>query len=85
MEKMAQAEYVDPQEIIDAYGPDAPVAFANGMQMTLGQALDAERLLCPADMAARQDPRRRIGYLANILAAGGSRLPEDEQCLPPAE
>jgi hypothetical protein len=85
MEKMTQGEYVDPQDFIDAYGPDAPVAFANGMQMTLRQALDAERLLCPADVTARQDPRRRIGYLANILAAGGSLLPEDEQYLPPVE
>jgi hypothetical protein len=85
MEDMAQGEYVDPQEFIDAYRPDTPVAFTNGMRMTLGQALEAERLLCPADETARQDPRRRIGYLANILAAGGSLLPEDEQYLPPAE
>jgi hypothetical protein len=82
---MAQGEYIDPQEFIDAYGPAAPVAFANGMQMTLGQALSAERLLCPADTATRQDPRRRIGYLASMLAAGGSLRTEDEQYLPPKE
>lgn len=85
MKQMVHGEYEDPQDFIDAYGLDAPVAFANGMQMTLGQALDAERLLCPADATVRQDPSRRLGYLANILAAGGSLLPEDEHYLPPAE
>lgn len=78
-------EYVDPEEFIGAYGPDAPVAFANDMQMTLGQALEAERLLCPADTVDRQDPRKRIGYIATMLEAGGSLRPEDEQYLPPAE
>lgn len=82
---MAQGEYADPEEFIDAYGTDAPVAFANGMQMTLGQALDAERLLCPADTVDRQDPIKRLGYLASMLAAGGSLRPEDERYLPPAE
>lgn len=85
IKEMTQGEFVDPQEFIDAYGPDAPVAFANGMQMSLGQALDAERLLCPADAVTRQDPRRRIGYLASMLAAGGSLRPEDEQYLPPVD
>lgn len=76
---MAEGENLDPQAFIDTYGLDAQVAFTNGMQMTLGQALEAERILCPADVTARQDPRRRIGYLANMLAAGGSLRPEDEQ------
>ena len=71
----------DPQAFIDAYGADAKVVVGNGRPLTLGQALEAERLLCPADVTARQDPERRLGYLANMLAAGGSLRPEDAHLL----
>lgn len=76
---------LDPQAFIDTYDPATSVAFENGMRMTLGQALLAEQLLCPADIAARQDPRKRIGYFASMLAAGGSLRPDDEHYLPPTE
>ena len=80
---MTHGEAPDPQAFIDSYGPAAPVAFGNGLQTTLGQALEAESLLCPADAATRQDPLRRIGYLANMLAAADSLRPEDAHYLEP--
>lgn len=79
------AERNDIQEseaFIDAYSAGDPVVVGGGMAMTLGQALEAERLLCPADVAVRQDPARRIAYLASILAAAGSLRPEHEEFLP---
>jgi hypothetical protein len=71
----------DPQDFISTYGTDAAVLVGNGMQMTLGQALEAERLFCPADAATRQDPLKRLSYLAGMLAAAGSLRPEDEYLL----
>jgi hypothetical protein len=82
---MAHGETPDPQAFIDVYGPDAQVGFDNGMSMKLGQALDMERSFCPADQVNRQDPAKRIRYLAKILAAGGSLRPEDSQYLPKPE
>lgn len=76
-----EREAIDPQDFIEAYGPDAAVMVGGGMEMTLGQALQAERLLCPADSTNRQDPAKRVGYLARILAAGGSLREEDQHLL----
>ena len=78
-------EIPDPQAFIDSYGPDAQVVVGNGMEMSLEQALKAEALLCPADAITRQDPRKRIGYIANMLAAAGSLREEDAHHLPVAE
>jgi hypothetical protein len=75
---MGSVEIPDPQTFIDSYGPDAVVVAGNVTKMTLGQALEFERLLCPADATERQDPAKRVGYLANMLAAGGSLRPADE-------
>ena len=75
-------EVPDPQALIEAYGLDARVVVGSGdLAMTLGQALLAESLLCPANPTERQDPRRRLSYLAGMLAAGGSLRPEDEHLL----
>ncbi len=76
-----EGEITDPQALIAAYGPDAPVRSPNGVAMTLGQVLAAEALLCPADVATRQDPVKRVGYLARMLAAGESLRPEDHHLL----
>jgi hypothetical protein len=76
------AEMPDAQRFMEMYRPDDRVRFEDtGAEMTLGQALQLEALLCTADTDARQDPLRRIGYLARILAAGGSLLPEHEHLL----
>ena len=74
-------EIPDPQQFIDSYGPDADIAFDNGMRMTLGQALEAERVLCQADPSARQEPAKRLGWLAARLAAADSLRPEDAHLL----
>ncbi len=75
-------ENSDPQVLIDRYGLDTPVVVGEkNMKISLGQALDMERMFCPADVSKREDPSRRIGYLATILAAGGSLLPEDHHLL----
>lgn len=78
---MGSAEIPDPQTFIDSYGLNAAVVAGKGIEMTLGQALEFERMLCPAGTTARQDPVKRVGYLANMLAAGGSLRPEDEHYL----
>lgn len=78
---MGYAEIPDSQAFIDSYGADAEVVAGKGVRMTLGQALEFERMLCPADTAKRQDPVKRVGYLANMLAAGGSLRLEDEHYL----
>jgi hypothetical protein len=76
----------DPQAFIDSYGPDAAVAFeATGLRTTLGQALAVEAMLCTAEPSRRQDPARRIGYLANILAAADSLRDEDRDLIPQSE
>lgn len=71
----------DPQEFIDAYGPDAPVVVGEGMEMSLGQALQAEKLLCPKEKTDREDPVKRLGYLASMLHAGGSLRSEHQYLL----
>ena len=68
---------LDPQTFVDFYGQDAPVV-AGKMKITLGQALEAEKMFCPADEEARQDPQKRLAYLAGMLAAAGSLSPEHE-------
>ncbi|CAN5418699.1 hypothetical protein BH09PAT4_BH09PAT4_02500 [soil metagenome] len=73
-------EILDPEAFIDSYGDTAPVALGE-TTMTLGQALEAERLFCPADATKRQDPDRRVRYLARILASAGTLRPEDEHLL----
>jgi hypothetical protein len=75
-------ETPDPQLFIDSYGLDAPVKVGNGMQISLGQALDAERLLCPADPEKREDPIKRIGYIASMLGEAGTLRPEHQHLIP---
>lgn len=70
-------EVLTPDAMVEQYGEAAPVAI-NGRAMTLGQALRMEAMFCPADAIARQDPIRRLGYLARMLNDGGSLLPEHE-------
>lgn len=74
-------ETLDPQIFIDGYGPDAPVIVGSDMRITLGQALAAEAFLCPADAATRENPERRVQYVAGILAAAGTLRPEDAHLL----
>ena len=71
-------EILHPDEFLASYSLDVLVKVGNGMDMTLGQALEAERLFCPADIAKRQDVQSRVTYLAGMLAAAGSLLPEHE-------
>jgi hypothetical protein len=80
-----EAARLDPQDFIDAYPQDTRVAFGNGMSMTLEQALQAEQMFCSAETADRQDPEKRVGYLATMLAASDSLLPEHEHYLPTPE
>lgn len=72
---------LDPQALVDIYGVSAPVRVGDGIDMTLGQALDAEQLFCPAEASTRQDPTKRLGYLANMLAAAGTLKPEHEHLI----
>jgi hypothetical protein len=76
MNEYMATEKLDPQTFIDSYGLDAKVLVGEGMSISLGQALEAERLLCPAETNDRQDPVKRIGYLATMLGAAGSLRPE---------
>jgi enhancing lycopene biosynthesis protein 2 len=64
-------ENPNPEELVDIYGVDAAVTIGN-REMTLNQALLAEQLLCPADAAVRQDPEKRVKYLASMLVASGT-------------
>ena len=73
-------ELPDPQEFVSKYGDQAQVVIGD-RSMTLGQALAAESLLCPADAATRQKPEQRLGYIATMLARGGSLSPEDAYLL----
>ncbi len=82
---MTQGDILDPQEFIDSYGPEAAVIVGGDRETTLGQALAMEQLLCPADSTTRQDPQKRIGFVANMLASAGSLRPEDERYLPSQE
>jgi hypothetical protein len=72
---------LDPQTFIESYGVTAEVMVGQGMRMTLGQALEAEQLFCPADKISRQDPDRRVRYLAHILGAAGTLRQEDAHLL----
>jgi hypothetical protein len=74
---------VDPQELIDYYGPDARVVagWGEGMATELGQALAAEEMFCKATDENRLDPLKRARYLAGILARGGSLDPVHEYLL----
>jgi len=70
-----------PDDFIASYGPEALVSL-NGQQMTLGQALQFEAMFCPADQSRRQDPSKRIAYLAQILASAESLRPEHDYLIP---
>jgi len=72
----------DPNSFVAYYGPTAVVK-VGGKAMALGQALQMEALLCPADTTRRQDPQLRIGYLARMLYDGGSLQPAHQRLLPP--
>lgn len=61
-----------PEEFITSYGLDAPVAFDNGMETTLGQALELEAMFCEASDDKRMDPQKRLRYLAQRLGAAGT-------------
>ncbi len=75
------------QAFLNMYSPETPVMVGreNPKPMTLGKALDREAMYCVADDSVREDPTRRLGYLAGILAGGGSLLPEHELFLAQAE
>ena len=75
------AEHLTPESFVESYGPDAAVLVGKDMQITLGQALLAEQAFCPADSDKRQDPAKRLQYLAGMLAAAGSLRPEDQHLL----
>ncbi|MGH7195743.1 MAG: hypothetical protein ACREGA_03095 [Candidatus Saccharimonadales bacterium] len=79
---MGAPEILDPQDFIKAYGFDAPVVLGEpGRAMSLGQALQFEAMFCTADASDRRDPAKRVGYLARILADGGSLREEDEHLI----
>jgi len=73
-------ELPDPEEFVSWYGDEALVKIGD-RTMTLGQALAAESLFCPADAATRQEPEQRLGYLASMLAAAGTLDPQDSYLL----
>ncbi len=76
-------EIPSPQQLIDTYGQNAPVVVGDGSPMTLGQALAFEEMFCTADVANRHDQPKRVGFLAGILAAGGTLKPEHQYLLLP--
>jgi hypothetical protein len=83
---MTQNEGVPPitePELVKMYGNDMVVVGNQTIQLHL--ALEYERLLCPADEQSRQDPQRRVAYIAGILAAAGTLQPEHEHLLPTPE
>ncbi len=68
-----------PEKFVGMYGADAPVLVGRAprlMQITLGQALAAEAAFCEGDDTKRQDPARRIRYMAQMLNAAGTLRPE---------
>lgn len=73
------------EEFLGNYPEDARVRLGEGAEMTITQALAFEKMFCPADPQKRQDPERRVAFLAGMLAAGGSLLPEHEYLVKPAE
>ncbi len=72
------SEIPDPERFMEMYGPDALVVTGKegSKPLTLEQALLREAMLCEANKEVRQDPVRRVRFLARALAAGGSLLPE---------
>jgi hypothetical protein len=69
----------NPESFIESYGLEAKVKIgADSREMTLGQALAFEQMFCPAETTKREDPTKRLGYLAHMLAAAGSLRPEDQ-------
>lgn len=77
------AHEIDPQSLIDSYGLDAVVKLGD-METTMGQAFQLEAL-CPVKPEDRQDPAARARYIAKMLAAGESLLPEHEHLLDASE
>jgi len=68
-----------PEVFLADYDPSSPVIVGEGeVETTLGQALAGEALMCKAKAAVRRDPDTRTTFLAGILDAGGSLLPEHE-------
>ena len=78
IEQPSGQQLPDPQEFIDSYGPDAPVSFGEGSEMTLAQALELEAMFCEASDASRTNTVKRLGFLAQKLHAAGTLRPEDE-------
>lgn len=69
------------QALLSRYDPETLVKSPNGMEFTLAGALEAEELFCTANKTKRLDPYRRAVFLAELIHAGGSLLPEDEHLL----
>lgn len=70
---------IGPEHLESIYGEkDAVVGPPPGLKMTLRQALQLEAEFCPASDDVRLDPVRRASYIAGILSAAGSLMPEHQ-------
>lgn len=85
-----QVIFPSPRDFIANYDPSTPVTFVNRddqrkrLTMPLGSALAFEELSCTGTPANRQDPIKRVQFLAGILSAADELRAEDQQFLPPA-
>ncbi len=80
-----ESEPIDPEAFLSAYDLATPIVVGE-LRLTLGAALAMERDYCkPENEADTKDPQKRIEWLANKLAAGGSLLPEHKRLLTPQE
>jgi hypothetical protein len=81
-----KSEFLDPQSLIEDYGREAKVIVGDSDRpITLGTALDIEAFMCTVEETTRQDPAKRLAFLAKILEAGGTLRPEHRHLLDRAE
>jgi hypothetical protein len=70
-------EEIREADFIEQYGT-APVSLGD-REVTLSTALQMEAAFCPADSTKRQDPAKRLSYLAQLV--GENLLPEHQHLL----
>jgi hypothetical protein len=68
-------------EFIDIYG-EAPITFRD-QSVPLTTLLQMEAAFCTGQPEARQDPEKRVGYLAKLV--GDNLLPEHEHLRPESD
>ncbi|HYH75394.1 MAG TPA: hypothetical protein VD735_05535 [Candidatus Saccharimonadales bacterium] len=71
-----------PEDFMERYGEVDVTVPGIGIVAPLTEVVAMEERFCPADTADRQDPFKRVGYLANLVLYTGQLNPAHHHLAP---